>query len=113
MKSITKWLTAPITAFILLALYAIGVSADVLHDPTGGVPLLLGVVFGTGVMPATGAIATELTYITRRAFVPKLVVQIYNNSPTIASLLANAQPAYRGGASISVPVQQAAFVSSQ
>lgn len=113
MNRITKWLTAPITAFILLALYAIGVSADVLHDPTGGLPLLLGVVFGTGVMPATGAIATELTYITRRAFVPKLVVQIYNNSPTMASLLANAQPAYGGVSSISVPVQGAPFVSGQ
>lgn len=113
MNSITKWLTAPITALILLALYALGVSADVLHDPTGGLPLLIGVVFGTGVMPATGAIATELTYITRRAFVPKLVVQIYNNSPTMASLLANAQPAYGGVSSISVPVQGAPFVSGQ
>lgn len=113
MNSITKWLTAPITALILVALYALGVSADVLHDPTGGLPLLIGVVFGTGVMPATGAIATELTYITRRAFVPKLVVQIYNNSPTMASLLANAQPAYGGVSSISVPVQGAPFVSGQ
>ena len=68
-------------------------------------------VFGTGIMPASGAIATELTYITRRAFVPKMVVQIYNNSPTMASLLGNAQPAYGGVSSISVPVQGAPFVS--
>ena len=69
------------------------------------------VVFGTGIMPAAGNIATELTYITRRAFVPKMPVQIYNSSPTMASLIGNAQPAYGGVSQISVPVQGAPFVS--
>ena len=68
-------------------------------------------VFGQGIIPAAGAISNELTYITRRAFIPKMVVQIYNNSPTMASLLANAQPAYGGVSSISVPVQGAPFVT--
>lgn len=70
-------------------------------------------VFGQGIIPAAGAIATELTAITRRAFVPKMPVQIYNSSPTMASLLANAQPAYGGVSSVSVPVQGAPFVSGQ
>lgn len=70
-------------------------------------------VFGQGIVPAAGAIATELTAITRRAFVPKMVVQIYNTSPTMASLFTNAQPAYGGVSSVSVPVQGAPFVSGQ
>ncbi len=68
-------------------------------------------VFGQGIVPPAGAISTELTAITRRAFVPKMVVQIYNSSPTMASLLANAQTAYGGVSSVSVPVQGAPFVT--
>lgn len=113
MKRTLKWLTSPIVCFSLLAIYCVGAAAGILPHDQGTLPLFLGVVFGTGIMPASGAIATELTYITRRAFVPKLVVQIYNNSPTMASLLANAQPAYGGVSSISVPVQGAPFVSGQ
>lgn len=64
---------------------------------------------GQGIIPS-GAVATELTAVTRRAFVPKLVVQLYNSSPTMASLLANSQPAYGGVSSVSVPVQGAPFV---
>jgi len=111
MKSMLKWLASPAAGFLLLALYCVGASAGIIHSNIGDLPLILGVVFGTGIMPASGAIATELTYITRRAFVPKMVVQIYNNSPTMASLLANAQPAYGGVSSVSVPVQGAPFVS--
>lgn len=111
MNRISKLLDSPV---FVMALMALAVIADMLGWSPGGVehlPLILGVVFGTGIMPAAGAIATELTYITRRAFVPKLVVQIYNNSPTMASLLANAQNAYGGVSSVSVPVQGAPFVS--
>ena len=47
---------------------------------------------GGGVLPATGSTQyTELTYVTRRAFIPKLVVQIYNSTPLMAALIANAQ----------------------
>lgn len=67
---------------------------------------------GQGIIPS-GAVAQELTNVTRRAFVPKLVVQLYNSSPTMASLLANSQPAYGGVSSVSVPVQGAAFVQGQ
>jgi hypothetical protein len=69
-------------------------------------------VFGQGIIPA-GSIGTELTYVTRRAFIPKMVVQIYNTSPLFAALLANAQTASGGVSSVTVPVQGAAFVNSQ
>ena len=70
-------------------------------------------VFGSGIVPAAGPIANELTYVTRRAFIPKMVVQIYQASPTIAALLANAQTASGGVSSVSVPVQGQPFVNSQ
>jgi hypothetical protein len=34
-----------------------------------------------------GALANELAYITRMYFVPKLIVQMYNNSPLMERLL--------------------------
>jgi hypothetical protein len=70
-------------------------------------------VFGAGIIPAAGPIANELTYVTRRAFIPKMVVQIYQASPLIAALLANAQTASGGVSSVSVPVQGQPFVNSQ
>jgi hypothetical protein len=69
-------------------------------------------VFGTGIIPS-GSIASELTYVTRRAFIPKMVVQIYNTSPLFAALLANAQTASGGVSSVTVPVQGQNFVNSQ
>ena len=59
---------------------------------------------GQGIVPA-GAAATELTAITRRAFLPTLTVQIYNSSPWLAALIANAQVASGGISPITVPVQ--------
>jgi hypothetical protein len=78
-----------------------------------GAGLMPSVVFGTGIVPNQFPVGQELSLITRRAYVPKLIVQIYNNSPTMASLLAGAQPAYGGVSSISVPVQGAPFVTGQ
>lgn len=69
-------------------------------------------VFGQGIIPS-GNIGTELTYVTRRAFIPKMVVQIYNTSPLFAALLANAQTASGGVSSVTVPVQGQNFVNSQ
>lgn len=69
-------------------------------------------VLGQGIIPS-GAIGTELTYITRRAFVPKMVVQIYNNTPLLGNLIGNSQPAMGGVSSVSVPVQGASFVNAQ
>jgi hypothetical protein len=42
-----------------------------------------------------------------------MVVQLYNSSPTMASLLANAQTAYGGVSQVTVPVQGAAYVTGQ
>jgi len=70
-------------------------------------------VFGAGIIPASGSIANELTYVTRRAYIPKMPVQLYNTSPMWAALLANAQTASGGVSSVSVPVQGQAFVNSQ
>ena len=70
-------------------------------------------VFGQGIVPAAGPIANELTYVTRRAFIPKMVVQLYQASPVIAALLGNSQTASGGVSSVSVPVQGQPFVNSQ
>jgi hypothetical protein len=60
-----------------------------------------------------GSIGAELNYVVRRAFVPKLVVQIYNTSPLAAALIANSQPASGGVSSVTVPAQGAQFVNMQ
>jgi hypothetical protein len=69
-------------------------------------------VLGTGIIPATGAVASELTALTRRAFIPKLVVQIYKSTPTLAALIASAQTASGGISSITQPVQGASYVNN-
>jgi hypothetical protein len=69
-------------------------------------------VLGQGIVPS-GGLGTELQYVVRRAFVPKLVVQIYNMSPLTAALLANSQPATGGVSSVTVPAQGSSFVNLQ
>jgi len=68
-------------------------------------------VYGTGVVPNQGAITNELNAVTRRAFVPKMVVQIYKAAPLLNACLRNAQRAKGGLSQISVPVQGSSFVS--
>lgn len=69
---------------------------------------------GGGIVPATGSSQyNELTYVTRRAFIPKLVVQLYNSTPLMAALIANSQQASGGVSSVTVPVQGAQFVNAQ
>jgi hypothetical protein len=58
-----------------------------------------------GLLPAQSAQYAELAAITRRAFIPQLYVQIYNTSPLLGALLANAQSAGGGVSSVTVPVQ--------
>lgn len=69
-------------------------------------------VLGTGIIPS-GAVGTELTYVTRRQFIPQMIVNVYNASPFAAAMIANSQPARGGMSSISVPVQGAPFVTPQ
>ena len=69
---------------------------------------------GGGILPATGSAQfNELTYVTRRAFIPKLVVQLYNSTPLMAALIANSQSSSGGVSSVTVPVQGAQFVNAQ
>ena len=72
-------------------------------------------VLGTGIMPTggVGSLGQELQYVTRRAFVKKLVVQIYNTSPLAAALIGNSQPASGGVSSVTIPAQGAQFVNLQ
>lgn len=66
---------------------------------------------GTGMVPASGNVYNELTAITRRAFVPKMVVQIYKASPTLNMAMRNAQRARGGMSQVTVPVQGSSYVS--
>lgn len=68
---------------------------------------------GVGIIPDTGAVASELTAVTRRAFVPKLVVQLYKSGPLMAALIANSRTASGGVSSVTQPVQGASFVKHQ
>ena len=69
---------------------------------------------GGGIIPATGTSQfNELTYVTRRAFIPKMVVQLYNSTPLMAALIANSQQASGGVSSVTVPVQGSSFVNAQ
>jgi hypothetical protein len=70
-------------------------------------------VFGTGIVPASGAIAAELSAVVRRAFMPRVYVQIWKSAPTIAALLASAQVATGGLSPITAPVQGVPMVSGQ
>ena len=67
---------------------------------------------GTGIIPS-GAVGTELTAVTRRAFIPKAIVQIYRSTPVLAAALANAQTASGGVSSVTVPVQGTPMVTAQ
>ena len=57
-----------------------------------------------GVVPG-GAIYNELNALTRRAFIPRVTVQIYSATPTLMMLLGNAQRSAGGVNQITVPVQ--------
>ena len=68
-------------------------------------------VFGQGVVPASGSVTSELSSVMRRAFIPKLVVQLYNAAPVLSLLLRNAQRARGGLSQVTVPVQGSSFVN--
>lgn len=68
---------------------------------------------GTGVVPVSGSVFNELAATTRRAFVPKLIVQIYFGSPTLFYMMGNAQRAAGGLSQVTVPMQGASMVQGQ
>lgn len=63
-----------------------------------------GGLIGSGMVPG-GAIGQELSAVTRRAFIPELIVQIYQASPVLYMLMRGAQRAAGGVGNITVPVQ--------
>lgn len=67
--------------------------------------------FNNGIVPSASPIGNELAAVTRRAFVPKLVVQTYKATPMLSLLFRNAQKAQGGMSQITVPVQGSSFVS--
>ena len=68
---------------------------------------------GLGVAPAAGSIFSELTAATRRAFVPRLFVQIYFASPSLFYMVGNAQRAAGGLNQITIPMQGQSMVQGQ
>jgi hypothetical protein len=69
--------------------------------------------FGSGIVPSAGAIANELGAIVRRAYMPRVYVQLWKSAPLIAALLASAQVASGGLSPITAPLQGAPMVSGQ
>jgi hypothetical protein len=69
--------------------------------------------FGSGIIPAAGGIANELSAIVRRGYMPRMYVQIWKSAPLIAALLGAAQVASGGLSPITVPVQGTPMVTGQ
>ena len=68
---------------------------------------------GLGVAPAAGSLYSELSAVTRRAFVPRLFVQIYFGSPTLFYMTGNAQRAAGGLNQVTIPLQGQSMVQGQ
>lgn len=68
---------------------------------------------GIGVAPAAGSLYNELSAVTRRAFVPRLFVQIYFASPTLFYMTGNAQRAAGGLNQVTIPLQGQSMVQGQ
>lgn len=71
-----------------------------------------GGLIGTGLVPG-GAIGNELAAITRRAFIPRLIVQLYKSTPFFYMLMKGAQRARGGVGNITVPVQGNSLVTAE
>lgn len=67
---------------------------------------------GQGAVP-TGSLYNELTATTRRAFVPRLIVQIYYATPSLFYLMGNSQRSAGGLSQITIPVQGNSMVQGQ
>lgn len=67
---------------------------------------------GSGIVPS-GAVGTELTYVTRRGFIPKLVDQLYKARPFLSMMLEYAHMGSGGLSPFSLPVQGSPYVQFQ
>lgn len=70
-------------------------------------------IYGTGIIPQQGAIATELAATVRRAFIPKCVLQVYKSAPAISAFLANGLVASGGLSPITQPIQGNSMVTGE
>jgi hypothetical protein len=68
--------------------------------------------YGTGMVPANGALMAEMNAVTRRAIIPKMVVQIYSSVPMLSILMRNAHRAKGGLSQVSVGVQGSQYVNA-
>jgi hypothetical protein len=69
---------------------------------------------GGGIAPASNTAAyAELTALTRRAFIPSLVMQFGSSTPLLSLLMSNAQRAAGGMSQITQPVQGSAYTTAQ
>lgn len=69
---------------------------------------------GGGIAPLQGTAAyNELTALTRRAFIPSLVMQFGASTPLLAVLMNNAQRAAGGMSQITQPVQGSSYTTAQ
>lgn len=73
----------------------------------------MAVLSGGGAVPGPGPIFNELNSVTRRAFIPNLVVQIYFASPTLFYMLGGSQKSAGGLNQITIPVQGQSMVQGQ
>src|SRR5215472_9211233 len=69
--------------------------------------------YGSGIIPQQGAISNELAAITRRAFLPKVYIQLWKSTPMMAAMLSHAQVASGGLSPITVPLQGNPMVTIQ
>ena len=68
---------------------------------------------GQGAVPTSTLCITDLGAATRRAFVPRLFVQIYFATPTLFYLLGAAQKSAGGLSQITLPIQGQSMVQGQ
>lgn len=73
----------------------------------------MAVLSGSGAVPGAGSVFNELNAVTRRAFVPNLVVQLYYASPTLFYMLGGSQKSAGGLNQITIPVQGQSMVQGQ
>jgi hypothetical protein len=73
----------------------------------------MAVLSGGGAVPGPGPVFNELNAVTRRAFIPNLVVQIYFASPTLFYMLGGSQKSAGGLNQITIPVQGQSMVQGQ
>ena len=68
---------------------------------------------GQGAVPAAGSLYNELTALTRRAFVPRLFVQLYYASPSSFFMFGTSLKADGGISQITIPVQTQSMTQGQ